>query len=56
MVTRQLGPGMFQQYTTTECERCPNVKAETRGEVLEVHVEPGMREGQEIRCGARGAA
>jgi len=54
MVTRQLGPGMFQQYTTTECERCPNVKAETRGEVLEVHVEPGMREGQEIRLREEG--
>ena len=26
MVTRQVGPGMFQQYAQNECEECPNVK------------------------------
>jgi len=48
MVTRQLGPGMFQQYTTQECERCPNVQYAREEEHLTVQVDPGMRDGQEI--------
>ena len=46
MVTRQLGPGMFQQYTTQQCEQCDNVKYEREAETLTVQVEPGMRNGQ----------
>lgn len=48
VVTRQLGPGMFQQYTTQQCEQCDNVKYEREAETLTVQVEPGMRNGQEI--------
>jgi len=49
MVTRQLGPGMFQQFTTTECSQCPNVEVREVPETLEVHVEPGMKMGSLIR-------
>jgi len=48
LVTRQLGPGMFQQYHTQVCEDCPNVKLEREQEILTVHVEPGMTNGQHI--------
>jgi DnaJ homolog subfamily B member 11 len=48
LVTRQLGPGMFQQYTTTECDECPAVKLARERETLTVHVEPGMPDGHEI--------
>jgi len=48
MITRQLGPGMFQQYTTQECEQCQNVQLSREVETLSVAVEPGMRDGQEI--------
>ncbi len=46
MVTRQLGPGMYQQYTTQECDSCPNVKFGRESEVIAVHVEPGMTDKQ----------
>lgn len=48
LTTRQLGPGMFQQFTTQECDECPNQKYVPEDETLTVHVEPGMRNGQEI--------
>lgn len=48
LVTRQLGPGMFQQYTQQECEECPAVKLEREKDNITVHVEPGMVDGQEI--------
>ncbi|CAK0786120.1 hypothetical protein CVIRNUC_009333 [Coccomyxa viridis] len=48
VVTRQLGPGMFQQFTQQECGECPNVKFERETESLSVAVEPGMVDGQEI--------
>ncbi|KAL6765851.1 ER DnaJ-like protein 1 [Haematococcus lacustris] len=48
LVTKQLGPGMFQQYHKQVCEQCPNVKLEREQEVLTVHVEPGMANGQAI--------
>eukprot|EP00199_Chlamydomonas_sp_CCMP681_P002583 CAMPEP_0119106144 /NCGR_PEP_ID=MMETSP1180-20130426/3918_1 /TAXON_ID=3052 ORGANISM="Chlamydomonas cf sp, Strain CCMP681" /NCGR_SAMPLE_ID=MMETSP1180 /ASSEMBLY_ACC=CAM_ASM_000741 /LENGTH=339 /DNA_ID=CAMNT_0007091397 /DNA_START=161 /DNA_END=1180 /DNA_ORIENTATION=- len=48
LVTRQLGPGMFQQYHQEACEQCPNVKLDREQEVITVHVEPGMSNGQVI--------
>ncbi len=48
LVTRQIGPGMFQQYTQNACEECPNVALEREQEPINVHVEPGMADGQEI--------
>lgn len=48
LVTRQLGPGMFQQFHTNECDECPAVKMEREREAINVHVEPGMPEGHEI--------
>lgn len=46
VVTRQLGPGMFQQFTQQECQECPNVAFEREAEALSVSVEPGMVDGQ----------
>ena len=46
VMTRQLGPGMYQQYTREECEECPGVKLVREAETLDVNVEPGMRDGQ----------
>lgn len=48
LITRQLGPGMFQQFTQQECEQCPAVKVEREKDTINVHVEPGMVDGQEI--------
>jgi len=48
LVTRQLGPGMFQQYTSTECDECPAVRLVRERAALTVHVEPGMPDGHEI--------
>uniref|UniRef100_A0A7S0US37 J domain-containing protein n=1 Tax=Polytomella parva TaxID=51329 RepID=A0A7S0US37_9CHLO len=42
MMTRQLGPGMFQQYQTQECETCPSVTYEREQATIAVHIEPGM--------------
>jgi DnaJ family protein B protein 11 len=48
MITRQIGPGMFQQTPVKECEQCDNVRLERQKDSLTVHIEPGMAEGQEI--------
>lgn len=48
VVTQQIGPGMYQQYTTQVCEDCPNVKYVREPEALTVHVEPGMPDGHTI--------
>lgn len=41
MVTRQVGPGMFQQYTTQECEECQALQYVREAETLSVTVEAG---------------
>ncbi|KXZ56237.1 hypothetical protein GPECTOR_1g206 [Gonium pectorale] len=48
IMTRQLGPGMFQQFQTQECGTCPAIKLEREQEPITVHVEPGMVDGQQI--------
>ena len=48
LVTRQIGPGMIQQFTQQVCDECPNVKLERTREPVTVHVEPGMADGHEI--------
>eukprot|EP01024_Parvocaulis_polyphysoides_P032492 TRINITY_DN29067_c1_g1_i2.p1 TRINITY_DN29067_c1_g1~~TRINITY_DN29067_c1_g1_i2.p1 ORF type:complete len:350 (+),score=57.06 TRINITY_DN29067_c1_g1_i2:142-1191(+) len=48
VVTKQLGPGMFQQFTTKECEECPNVKFERETMEITVDLDQGMHTGQEI--------
>ena len=45
VVTRQVGPGMFQQYTTQECEECQNVAYARQSDTLTVTVEPGTPDG-----------
>ncbi|XP_025098453.1 dnaJ homolog subfamily B member 11-like [Pomacea canaliculata] len=46
-VTQQLGPGRFQMSQQQVCDECPNVKFVPEEKVLEVEIEPGMRDGQE---------
>ncbi|GJP52098.1 hypothetical protein CLOM_g11200 [Closterium sp. NIES-68] len=48
MVTRQIAPGMFQQFTQEECQECPNVKYVREGMPIDVDIEKGMKDGQEI--------
>ncbi|KAK9792942.1 hypothetical protein WJX73_000736 [Symbiochloris irregularis] len=48
MVTRQVGPGMYQQYTTQECEDCQNVQLVREAQELVVTVDAGAADGQEI--------
>jgi DnaJ family protein B protein 11 len=48
MVTKQIGPGMFQQYAKEECEECPNVKLAREGGTLHVEIDPGMPDGHEL--------
>eukprot|EP01018_Ginkgo_biloba_P020697 Gb_30294 [translate_table: standard] len=45
---RQIGLGMYQQYTQQVCEQCPNVKYERDGYFITVDIERGMRDGEEI--------
>jgi len=45
---RQVGPGMYQQYTQQVCQECPNVKFEREGLSVDVDIEKGMQDGQEI--------
>ncbi|KAK6166446.1 hypothetical protein SNE40_023135 [Patella caerulea] len=46
MVTTQLGPGRFQMSQQQVCDECPNVKFVPEEKVLEIEIEPGMRDGQ----------
>ena len=50
VVTRQLGPGMFQQFQQQECQECPNVAYARETEALNVAVEPGMSDRQARPC------
>ncbi|KAL8142629.1 hypothetical protein V2J09_015661 [Rumex salicifolius] len=45
---RQIGPGMFQQYTEQVCDECPNVKLEREGYSITVDIEKGMKDGEEV--------
>ncbi|XP_065886893.1 dnaJ homolog subfamily B member 11-like [Dysidea avara] len=47
MRTVQIGPGQFQMSPQQICEECPNVKFVHEEKLLEIEIEPGMRDGQE---------
>lgn len=47
MKTTSLGPGRFQMSQEEVCDSCPNKKYIVKDQVLEVEVEPGMKDGQE---------
>jgi len=47
MRTHQLGPGRFQMMQEEVCDECPQVRYESKEQVLEVEVEMGMTDGQE---------
>ena len=53
MVTKQIGPGMFQQFQTQECEQCDNVKYARESVTLEVRVEPGMQDKEVLPSATR---
>ena len=48
LVTRQVGPGMYQQYAEQQCEDCPNVKLVREGADLTVDIDPGVPNGHEV--------
>eukprot|EP00793_Prasinoderma_coloniale_P005487 PRCOL_00004895-RA len=48
MVTKQVGPGMFQQFQKKECDECPNVKMQREQVTLTLEVEPGTRDGHKL--------
>lgn len=54
MVTRQLGPGRFQMTQQSVCDECPNVRLVSEEKLLEVEVEPGMKDNQEQKFVAEG--
>lgn len=45
MKTIQMGPGRFQMSPQQVCEECPNVKYVLEEKVLEIEIEPGMKDG-----------
>ena len=47
MRTIQMGPGRFQMSQEQVCDDCPNYKYVTEEKLLEVEIEPGMRDGHE---------
>lgn len=49
VVTQQVGPGMYQQYTSRVCEDCPNLKYERSSEALTVSVDPGTPDMHDIQ-------
>ncbi|KAL3081958.1 hypothetical protein niasHT_002888 [Heterodera trifolii] len=49
MRTQQLGMGRFQMFQVRVCDECPNVKLEAQTKNLEVEVEVGADNGQEVR-------
>ena len=44
VVTRQVGPGMYQQYQSQECEQCSNVKLARDSQTLHVTIDAGTPE------------
>ncbi|XP_076647394.1 dnaJ heat shock protein family member shriveled [Halictus rubicundus] len=53
-VARNLGNGRYHMIQQDVCSECPNVKFVTEERLLEVEVEPGMVDGQEIKFTAEG--
>jgi DnaJ family protein B protein 11 len=47
MRTHQMGPGRFQMSQEQVCDSCPNFKYVNEEKLLELEIEPGMRDGYE---------
>ena len=56
MRTQQMGPGMFTQTMSTECDRCDNLKFVPEDVSLDIEVDPGMSDGHIIRFFEEGDA
>ncbi|KAI8761350.1 dnaJ subfamily B member 11 [Biomphalaria glabrata] len=54
MVTQQLGPGRFSMTQQQVCDECANIKFVPEEKLLEIEIEPGMRDGQEYPFVAEG--
>jgi len=47
MRTIQMGPGRFQMVQEQACDDCPNFKYVNEEKLLEIEIEPGMKDGSE---------
>ncbi|CAG5133724.1 unnamed protein product [Candidula unifasciata] len=54
MVTQQLGPGRFSMTQQQVCDECPNIRFVPEEKLLEIEIEPGMRDDQEYPFVAEG--
>lgn len=54
MKTTQVGPGRFQMSPQQVCEECPNVRYVLEEKVLEVEIEPGMKDSYQYPFVAEG--
>lgn len=54
MKTTQIGPGRFTMSPQQVCEECPNVKFVLEEKILEMEIEPGMRDGYQYPFIAEG--
>lgn len=54
MITKQLGPGMYQQMQRQECDECANVKLTQQTLELSFEIEKGMDTGHVITLGEAG--
>lgn len=54
MRTIQMGPGRFQMVQEQACDDCPNYKYVNEEKLLEVEIEPGMKDGFEYPFLAEG--
>ncbi len=54
MRTIQMGPGRFQMSQEQVCDECPNYKYVNEEKLLEVEIEPGVKDGAEYPFVAEG--
>ncbi|EDQ86393.1 uncharacterized protein MONBRDRAFT_33863 [Monosiga brevicollis MX1] len=54
MRTQQVGPGQFSMANVKVCDDCPNVKLTHEHVELDLEIEPGMVQGQELKFHAEG--
>eukprot|EP00730_Choanoeca_flexa_P012546 TRINITY_DN437_c0_g1_i1.p1 TRINITY_DN437_c0_g1~~TRINITY_DN437_c0_g1_i1.p1 ORF type:complete len:363 (+),score=97.90 TRINITY_DN437_c0_g1_i1:50-1138(+) len=56
MRTQQLGPGQFQMANVQVCDECNNVKLIKENVEVDLEIEPGMVQGQELKFHGEGEA
>ena len=48
LVQKQVGPNMIQQFTQEVCDKCPQFKWERNAESIQISIDPGEKDGEEI--------